>query len=162
MRDSQHSPLYYCKHYATLFFALIPSFSSHFSFSLSPPEKKLRSGVTKQGLLPLPHHGARLHFYRENTCFFPRRIASNTLSDTVWDISKKLVLKSMDTLLKGLTVGRKYELACLMLYAEDAFPVDAEVGFVCVWQSSHAGLHACHEVRPRHPRLVTLEANKRL
>ena len=68
----------------------------------------------------------------------------------------------MDTLLKGLTVGRKYELACLMLYAEDAFPVDAEVGLVCVWQSSHAGLHARHEVRPRHPRLVTLEANKRL
>lgn len=49
-----------------------------------------------------------------------------------------------------------------MLYAEDALPVDAEVRLVRMRQSSHAGLHARHEVSPRHSWCVALETNKRL
>lgn len=49
-----------------------------------------------------------------------------------------------------------------MLYAEYALPVDAEIRLVRMRQSSHAGLHARHEVSPRHPWCVTLETDKRL
>lgn len=49
-----------------------------------------------------------------------------------------------------------------MLYAQDALLVDSEVGLVGVWERSHAGLHPTHEVRPRDPPHVAVEANERL
>lgn len=47
-----------------------------------------------------------------------------------------------------------------MLYAEDALLVHAKVCFAGVTQSSHARLHARHEVRPRDPRRATFEAHE--
>lgn len=53
-------------------------------------------------------------------------------------------------------------MADLMLYAQDPLLVDSEVSLVCVRECSHAGLHSTHEVRPRHPPHVAVEAHEGL
>ena len=95
------------------FWLLIPAiiFALFLSPSPSPRYTYLRSVVTKQALLPPPHYGTRLHFYRENNSALSslvdlRRIVLNAFTTGKPFFSTSLLDVSMGRdlgALKGLT-----------------------------------------------------------